>query len=287
MSKRAQGIAAAFALFCIMAFYGSQIRRSPSPFLPSEQATNQNQPANAPPKESEKDATDRTIAFYTEVLAWFTGALAISTILLWWTTRRAAITQARDMEKSIDIAERGLVSSRRAFVFAASLDSQWVLEKVTGKPDRYHWVLRVNWLNSGETPSRRLRQTSNCIVLDSPLPDDAPFPDGPYPPGTGLLGPKATSSGGPTPQFPEPPLSPETLEAAIKGEKFIYIGGWVRYFDVFPNTPERITRFCWRVLVVGDPHAFLPGQGPQGPHSLRFDTMHMSHGNCADEECAS
>jgi hypothetical protein len=34
---------------------------------------------------------------------------------------------------------------------------------------------------------------------------------------------------------------------------FLYLWGWVRYFDVFPDTKEHITRFCGVVMPVGDP----------------------------------
>jgi hypothetical protein len=73
---------------------------------------------------------------------------------------------------------------------------------------------------------------------------------------------------------------------AQAGRKFIYLWGWVRYFDVFPRTPEHITRFCWLIVPVGDPLAFVPGAAPNQPGSLSFGSLHHSEGNCADEECS-
>ncbi len=200
-----------------------------------------------------------------------TAIIAAFTFTLW----RATTDQGR-------LTKQALVSSRRAFVFASGLVSQWTPERVAGSPTRYLWNLRVVWQNSGETPTRRLLQSTHCIVRDTPLPDGDPFPESPLPPGSGLIGPKFSNTGGVT---PIPLLTPEVLAAVTRGESFIYFGGWVRYRDVFENTPERITRFRWQITILGDPFDFIPGHGSEGPHTLRFDLVHMTTGNCADEEC--
>jgi len=229
-------------------------------------------------------ATTDPVAFFTLWLTVFTAVLAISTIGLWVVTWRASVAQARDMDRSIDLSERSLVSNRRAFVFASGLESRWIVERNVGRPDRYHWRLQVVWHNSGETPTKRLRQSTQCVLRDSLLGDNEVLPEGHLSPGSGLLGPKASSCGGLTPQLPNPALSPEDIALVIRGDKFLYIHGWIRYSDVFPGTPEHVTKFCWRVMPVGAPFDFLPDH-PSGPHSLRFDYIHMDRGNCADEEC--
>ncbi len=39
------------------------------------------------------------------------------------------------------------------------------------------------------------------------------------------------------------------------------------------------------IVSSGDPFAFFPGQDPNDPINLSFGYLHMSRGNCADEEC--
>jgi hypothetical protein len=79
--------------------------------------------------------------------------------------------------------------------------------------------------------------------------------------------------------FPPAAISVQDILDAQHGRKFIYIWGWARYFDVFPDTPEHLTRFCWQVLIVGDPTSADSGE------KLRFDTIHHTAGNCADDAC--
>jgi hypothetical protein len=84
---------------------------------------------------------------------------------------------------------------------------------------------------------------------------------------------------------PTPPIAAVTsqnLWDVQQGRQFLYLWGWVRYFDVFPNTKQHITRFCWMVMPVGDPFTYVPND-PQ--HTLRFDNIHHTEGNCADDEC--
>jgi hypothetical protein len=61
--------------------------------------------------------TDDAVAFTTLCLVGVTAVLAASTIGLWIVTARAGRRQSQDMQRSIGIAERALVSVERAFVF--------------------------------------------------------------------------------------------------------------------------------------------------------------------------
>ena len=92
---------------------------------------------------------------------------------------------------------------------------------------------------------------------------------------------EANTMGGAAPLIPAAPITPQDIIDAQNGRKFIYLWGWAKYFDVFPRTPEHITRFCWLILVAGDPLSFNPAQ----PNSTTFATANHIEGNCADEEC--
>jgi hypothetical protein len=61
---------------------------------------------------------------------------------------------------------------------------------------------------------------------------------------------------------------------------------WLKYFDVFPNTPEHLTHFCWLILVTGDPQTFVPNTPGQPPTTgtLTFQYLQHTEGNYASEK---
>lgn len=71
------------------------------------------------PAEAHKTSTDEALADYTLWLMVFTGVLAVSTVGLWWTTRRGIRDQARDMQRSIKASENTFIASHRAWVKAS------------------------------------------------------------------------------------------------------------------------------------------------------------------------
>ena len=111
---------------------------------------------------------------------------------------------------------------------------------------------------------------------------DFTYTDPASPPGPGLLGPKMPGTGGQAPHFPSAAITPQDILDIQGNRKFLYLWGWARYSDILPNTPRRITKFCWQIFVAGDPLAFNPSVDPQ---SIRFSNVHQARGNCADDEC--
>jgi hypothetical protein len=165
-----------------------------------------------------------------------------------------------------------------AFVFATGIAPFWE-RTATGQ---YNWRFRPIWQNSGDTPTKDMRMHTSCELRNTPLPSGFDFGRATTQVGTGFLGPRATTTGSQAPNFPMASLTPQNLRDVQQGTLFLYLWGWVRYFDVFPNTKEHITRFCWLVMPVGDPFTYVPDD-PQ--HTLRFTTIHQTEGNCADDEC--
>jgi hypothetical protein len=232
-----------------------------------------------------KTSCDPT-AYFTLWLVAFTGVLAVSTIGLWIVTWRASVSQARDMkasiaasEKSADIAKEAMIAGERAFVFATGLTPFWEIEPTT---NLYNWRFRPNWKNSGDTPTKRMTMHSECVLRTAPLPTGFDFAYQTTEIGTALIPPNTETQGGIAPRPPAPAITPQDILDVQSGRKFLYYWGWAKYFDVFPGTPEHITRFCWQVLILGDPLAYDPSVKPQ---NLTFPQAHFTEGNCADDEC--
>jgi hypothetical protein len=216
----------------------------------------------------EKTTTD-PVAFFTLWLVIFTGGLTISTILLW-----------RAGERQTAIARQAMIAGERAFVFTTGLAPFWDLDPAT---NLYNWRFRPTWKNSGDTPTRLMTMHSECVLRDTPLPSEFDFN---YPTtdiGTALIPPNTETHGGIAPRGATA-ITPQDILDIQAGRKFLYYWGWARYFDVFPDTPQHITRFAWQVLPLGDPFAYNPTITPQ---NLIFPNVILSAGNCADDECCS
>jgi hypothetical protein len=180
--------------------------------------------------------------------------------------------------KQGELTREALIADKRAFVFPIGFKQLYDKDEKTGL---YGWRFRPTWRNSGDTPTRNMRLHAMCELRNSELPDDFNFD---YPTtivGPGLLGPKYESGGGLAPFPPAAQISAQDIYDVQQGKKFMYLMGWVRYFDVFPDTPEHITRFCWAILPEGDPFKFAP---KDSDHTLTFSYAHTRRGNSADDE---
>jgi hypothetical protein len=197
-----------------------------------------------------------------------TAAIAVFTIVLVAVTNRQA-----------KLTKEALIADKQAFVFAEGIFSNW---EVGGQPGLYNWRFRPIWRNSGDTPTRNLVIQTNCELRNSPLPLGFNFSSS-TPTGGGLLGPGATANGGMAPAMPGAAITPQDIKDVQNGTKFLYLWGSARYHDVFPKTPQHVTRFCWAIIVDGDPFAFTPGAIAPAPGSLRFENIHMAEGNSTDD----
>ncbi|MGD0335031.1 MAG: hypothetical protein ABSA90_17535 [Xanthobacteraceae bacterium] len=201
-------------------------------------------------------------ALATFIIAAFTGTLWLAT------SQQAQLTR------------EAFIADKRAFVFAKGLLSFYE----PGNAGQFNWRLAPVWENSGDTPTRGMQIYTDCLLSNSRMPAtfDFTYTDPASPPGPGLLGPKMPGTGGQAPHFPSAAITPQDILDIQGNRKFLYLWGWARYSDILPNTPRRITRFCWQIFVAGDPLAFNPSVDPQ---SIRFSNVHQARGNCADDEC--
>lgn len=196
----------------------------------------------------------------TLVIAIFTIVLALCTT---W--------QAR-------LTREAMLVDKRAFVFAVGLDPLHEPDEGTGL---YNWRFRPLLRNSGDTPTKNMTFHTGYALRDTPLPPEFNFDYATDKIGKGMLPPKFNISGSQAPDLPNLAITPLDLSEIQAGRKYLYFWGWVRYHDVFPDTPQHITRFCWLIVCGGNPIAFEP-DGPD----LTFGIVHHEEGNCADEECA-
>ena len=102
--------------------------------------------------------THDPVAFYTSVLAIFTGVLSISTIGLWVVTWRGGVRQSRDMEAAIaaaqaanQISRDGIVADQRAWVKIGEL--QVDQEIVFDSEGETLVFVSVKVTNIGKTPA--------------------------------------------------------------------------------------------------------------------------------------
>ena len=205
-------------------------------------------------------------ALATIVIAAFTGTL--------W---RATSTQAL-------LTKEALITDKRPFVFARDIMHYWEFNPIS---KQYSWRFRPVWENTGSTPTRNARIYTDCELRSTRIEKGFDFTKIRYPNGRGHFGPKYSAPGGLAPQPPTAAISPQDIIDIQEGRKFLYFWGWIKYFDVFPGTPEHITRFCWQITPVGDPFAYVPAKTTNDRESLNFPCIRHDEGSCADDECSA
>jgi hypothetical protein len=250
--------------------------------LPTQQSAEQIAEDKA--DRSEKRELDRRLVGFNGDLAHYTLLLAILAALQFVALAVQAIflrLAFKEAKRSGDIARDAMIAGERAFVFAVNVRGLFERNPAT---KQYHWRFRPLWKNFGDTPTRDQRMHTRCEVRTTGLPAGFDFDYPTTEVGRGLLPPNSDGLGGQAPLLPHPGISPQDILDVQAGKKYIYLWGWIRYRDVFPNTPQRITRFCWMITVSGNPTTFDP---TVDANSVGFSTVLHTEGNCADEECGS
>jgi hypothetical protein len=240
-------------------------------------------PAPKTEAEAEAEAKDRDEkATLDRKLVWFTGLLVIVGFLQFVAIGVQAVflwLSFKESRKSTDVARDAMIAGERAFVFATAVLPFWEFDEANSQ---YNWRFRPQWQNSGDTPTRNMVMNTECLLTDDVLPPGFDFEGATVATGTALLPPNSQSGGGLAPRAPAPAITPQDILEVQLGKKILWLFGWARYHDVFPGTPEHITKFCWRVVILGDPVAFDPKVNEQ---SLKFPNILHTEGNCADDEC--
>jgi hypothetical protein len=191
---------------------------------------------------------------------------------------RVAAEAARDGAKaardSADTARLSMIASERAYVHHDGCKYISHPDRNTGK---IFWRIRPRWKNSGNTPTRNLWIFTQYELRDTELPENFPFEiERSFDPRPTLIGPEGCIEGAAFNIFGEDVL------AVSKQQKHFYVWGVAHYRDVFPGTPERVTKFCYFVRgTAGDP---LSAYDAKTNLVELFFTAYHRH-NCADEDC--
>jgi hypothetical protein len=173
--------------------------------------------------------------------------------------------------KSIAVAELSMGAANRAYIhhhktnFLSHVDQE----------NRVIWSIRPIWKNCGNTPTRQLRLCVEYNLLNSKqdfesinessvefVPVTIP-PNGEFQSEWGFI-------------------SGDDIMSIVRREKFFFVSGIARYWDMFPETKEHLTKFCIYISSVGgNPLAVYDKDA--NPVELNF-VNHYRH-NCSDEEC--
>jgi hypothetical protein len=195
------------------------------------------------------------------ITALATVAIAVFT----WVLARITNKLANLAKEDADIAKDALIVGNSAFVFVQDIKAYFLYDSA-GKANS--WTFRPFWTNSGGTQTRGMLAHVDYEFRDRPLPTTFKFADNTPATAPSLIGPKSTIVGGQVRFF----SVAELLEVQQK-TRFLYLWGWVRYNDIFPNTPQHLTRYCTQVDVTGD---LTDGQGAQFSYIIHLE------GNCSD-----
>jgi hypothetical protein len=167
-----------------------------------------------------------------------------------------------------------LVFGQRAYVLPAK-----IVQEPFGSPEKGVIRLRVQWENSGNTPTRRMRSYVNFIPRRDPLPKGYNYPDFTVEEGKARVTDTPDAARGFIPPKGQV-VSAASFDVATErtrdlGSRFrLYSWGWVEYRDIFVGTPPRITKFCYEITSIT-----IEGK------SARLTATQCDENNCTDEEC--
>jgi hypothetical protein len=236
--------------------------QQPIPY-PTEQSPLPVKIMEAPKSDAElaaeqKDRDDR--AALTERLTIYAGlliavglflalAFALQALYLWFALRA--------VWRSAVAAERNMTAVRRAFVYIGSMT--W---DVAGANVKVGPV----WANSGTTPTRSLRISTNWKASHGELPPDFTYTY-PRPPERLLLGSNARTEAGSM-------LIPmRDIQAAIEDRVQLYVWGRATYEDVFDGTEPHFVEFCHRIEAKGT-----------APNDIALTFVHYGHHNRSEQD---
>jgi len=188
----------------------------------------------------------------------FTGLLTIFSALLWNITNEGSKTS---------------VQTQRAFLNSGGIQ---ITNDTRGESDKVKGVRIFSvWVNSGTTPTKAALTESNLALVDY-TPQTANFDALPQTgPRQVVLGPKSAMQNIPV------DISLADLESMSKGVKHAFVWGWVAYYDIFPDTPMRLTEYCVEIN-----HPVWTRKDHTNPKvGVNFDTPPCASHNCYDENC--
>jgi hypothetical protein len=153
---------------------------------------------------------------YGGISALATVIIASFTVTLWAATFRQA-----------QLTRDALVANNRAFIFVPGISQFWDEDKTT---NLYNWRLRPVLRNTGGTPTRNATMFVECEIRNTPLPSGYPFIPSQNTANV-TIPPHFELAGGIAPRGAA--ITPQDIIDVRNGRKFIYLWGFIRYYDVF------------------------------------------------------
>jgi hypothetical protein len=199
-----------------------------------------------------------------------------------------AALQHSAMVESNRINREALETVQRAFISLNNFDAK-IMTEPTNSFQMSEVTFYPFWKNSGTTPGVKAKDYDNAITMKSTLPEDFAFPD--HDPVSGKERP-AGSEGTNRHIMYYPPqavtgahplwFNREQVTEFQANRLHLYMYGWTKYHDVFNDTPEHVTMFCYEVtrIVVIPP---TPATPP--PTNLLVSMEQCSKHNCVDDTC--
>jgi hypothetical protein len=200
--------------------------------------------------------------FRGKAAAWtaiFTCVLMVFSGLLW---------------KVASDANNTSVETQRAFL---SYSGPQITKDTEGFSDKLLKGVRttVFWVNSGTTPTKAAIMESNLYVG----PDTAQSSNfdnlSRSAPELLVIGPKAANQTTPV------QISSSDLEEIEGGARHAFVWGFVAYYDIFPNTPIRLSEYCTQI----DHPVWTKKDHKDATGEIHFDTPPCPVHNCYDDGC--
>ena len=188
---------------------------------------------------------------------------------------KAARDSAQVARDTFDVQRLAMVAADRAYVHHNGV--AWI-SHIEETEKRIFWRLRPRWLNTGNTPARQVHAQVQLILSSEVLPGDFEFEiEQLRDTAVVTIAPHTFIESG------RVVIWGDDLNAVKKGELHAYLWGILVYRDVFPGTPERITRFCVKAAeVTGNPTLLFN----EKTNIVHIDWATYERNNCVDEDCA-
>jgi hypothetical protein len=144
----------------------------------------------------------------------------------------------RGMRRLAQTADRNAAVAQRAFVYLGGL---------TWRTEGGNVRIIPGWINSGATPTKSMRITTNWKASSGELANDFAYVYARAPEPL-FLGPHGKAEIGSV------VIPMRDIEAALEDRLFLYVWGRAAYEDIFEGSKPHFIEFCHRVVVSGSPN---------------------------------
>jgi hypothetical protein len=211
--------------------------------------------AAAQAERDERTALNNRLLIYAGLLVavgfFLFVAFALQSLYLWLALRA--------IRRSVATSERNMTTAQRAFVYLGGL---------TWNPAGANAKISPVWANSGSTPTRSLRISTNWKAWHGDLPADFVYnyiraPDRLFIGANGRV------------ELGAMQIPMRDIQAAIEERVQLYVWGRATYEDMFDGTKPHFVEFCHRLDVTGST-----------PNNVSLTFTHYGPHNRSDEDAA-